>query len=114
MPFFKGMETMPLTDIAVRRAKVRTRAYKVADDSGLRLLVQPNGSKWWRYRYRLWGREKMLSAGAYPGTCLSQVGALAGEARKLVDQGKDPGAERVIAKKIQDNTFQTVTHDPLT
>ncbi len=87
---------MPLTDIAVREGKARTRAYKVADDSGLRL------------------REKMLSAVAYPGTCLSQVGALAGGARKLVDQGKDPGAERVIAKKIQDNTFQTVTHDPLT
>jgi len=39
---------MPLTDIAVRQAKARDRAYKLADASGLCLLVQPNGSKWWR------------------------------------------------------------------
>jgi len=76
---------MPLTDIAVRQAKARDRAYKLADSSGLCVLVQPNGSKWWRYRYRFWGCEKMLSVGVYPGTSLSQARALAGEARKLLD-----------------------------
>ena len=99
---------MPLTDIAVRQAKARDRAYKLADGSGLCLLVQPNGSKWWRYRYRFWGRENMLSVGVYPGTSLSQARALAGEARKLLDQGKDPGAERVIARKTQDTSFEAV------
>ena len=90
---------MPLTDIAMRQAKARDRAYKLADGSGLCLLVQLNGSKWWRYRYRFWGREKMLAVGVYPGTSLSQARAPAAEARKLLDAGKDPGAERVIAKK---------------
>jgi len=99
---------MPLTDIAVRQAKARDRAYKLADGSGLCLLVQPNGSKWWRYRYRFWGCEKMLSVGVYPGTSLSQARALAGEARNLLDEGKDPGAERVIARKTQDTSFQAV------
>jgi integrase len=107
-PFFKGIDTMSLTDIAVRQAKARDRAYKLADASGLCLLVQPNGSKWWRYRYRFWGREKMLSVGVYPGTSLSQARVLAGEARKALDAGKDPGVERVIAKTTQDNTFETV------
>src|SRR5437879_4078856 len=89
-PVFRGHRTMPLTDIAVRQAKARDRAYKLADGSGLCLLVQPSGSKWWRYRYRFWGREKMLSVGVYPGTSLSQARALAGEARMLLELGKDP------------------------
>ena len=99
---------MPLTDIAVRQTKARDRAYKLADGSGLCLLVQPNGSKWWRYRYRFWGCEKMLSVGVYPGTSLSQARALAGEARTLLGEGKDPGAERVIARKTQDTSFEAV------
>ena len=99
---------MSLTDIAVRQAKARDRAYKLADGAGLCLLVQPNGSKWWRYRYRFWGREKMLSVGVYPGTSLSQARVLAGEARKLLDLGKDPAAERLIARKTQDTSFESV------
>jgi len=57
---------MPLTDISVRQAKPRTRPYKVSDGGGLMLLIQPNGAKWWRMRYRFEGREKMLSLGLYP------------------------------------------------
>jgi hypothetical protein len=52
---------MPLTDTALRLAKPRERAYKLADGRGLCLLIQPNGSKWWRYRYEYRGTEKMLS-----------------------------------------------------
>jgi hypothetical protein len=43
--------------------------------------------------------EKITAAVSF----LSRV--LAGEARKLLDAGKDPGTVRVIAKKTQDNTF---------
>ena len=75
---------------------------------GLRVLVRPNGFKWWRYRYRFWGRDKMLSVGVYPGTLLSHARALAGAARELLGQGKDPGAERVIARKTQDTSFESV------
>ena len=42
---------MALTDTAIRLARPRERAYKLSDGRGLCLLVQPNGSKWWRYRY---------------------------------------------------------------
>ena len=47
---------MPLTDTQIRKAQPRPKAYKLADGSGLTLLVNPNGSKWWRLRYRLGGR----------------------------------------------------------
>ncbi len=43
---------MPLTDIAVRHARPRERVYRLNDGRGLVLLIQPSGSKWWRFRYR--------------------------------------------------------------
>src|ERR1700730_11822741 len=104
-PVFKA-RTMPLTDIAVRQAKARDRAYKLSDGSGLCLLIQPNGSKWWRFRYRWAGREKMLSVGVSPTTSLSQARALAAEAKRSLKDGKDPGAERVIARETQESSFQ--------
>ena len=41
-----------LTDVAVKNARARDRAYKKSDGRGLCLLVQPNGAKWWRFRYK--------------------------------------------------------------
>jgi hypothetical protein len=58
---------MPLTDMQARKAKPTERPYKLADGGGLFLLVQPNGSKLWRMKYRHEGREKLLSFGSYPG-----------------------------------------------
>ena len=48
---------MPLTDIAVRNAKAKTKPFKLSDGGGLFLWVQPAGGKWWRYKYRFAGRE---------------------------------------------------------
>ena len=39
-----------LTALKVKTAKPAARAYKIADGGGLFLLVQPNGSKLWRYK----------------------------------------------------------------
>ncbi len=55
---------MALSDTAIRNARPQEKPYKIAD--GLTLLVNPNGSKWWRLRYRFAGREKMVSLGVYP------------------------------------------------
>jgi hypothetical protein len=41
---------MGLTDVALRKAHARERPYELSDGRGLCLLVQPNGSKSWRYR----------------------------------------------------------------
>ena len=72
---------MPLTDTAVRQARARDRAYKLADGRGLTLLIQPNGSKWWRFRYRWAGAERMLSLGTYPDMPLAV--ALSAQAASL-------------------------------
>ncbi len=56
-----------LTDMAVRRAKATEKPLKLFDGGGLFLLVKPNGSRLWRMKYRVAGREKLLAFGAYPG-----------------------------------------------
>jgi len=51
----------------VRRAKPEAKAYTPGDGQGLSLLIEPNGSKSWRFRYRYAGKPKMISLGVYPG-----------------------------------------------
>ena len=98
---------MPLTDTAVRQARARDRAYKLADGRGLTLLIQPNGSKWWRFRYRWAGAERMLSLGTYPDTPLAEARNRREAARQALDKGIDPGAERRIEKHAVDRVWQT-------
>jgi hypothetical protein len=59
---------MTLSDAVIRSAKSRDKAYKLSDGQGLYLLVNPNGSRWWRFKYRVNGREKLISLGVYPDT----------------------------------------------
>jgi len=64
---------MALTDTAIRRAQVRSKPYKLFDASGLFLLVTPSGGKWWRFKYRFAGKEKLLSLGTYPEVSLKEA-----------------------------------------
>nr|WP_261371716.1 Arm DNA-binding domain-containing protein [Yersinia aleksiciae] len=50
---------MALTDVKVRSAKTEDKPYKLTDSDGMHLLVHPNGSKYWRLRYRYLGKENM-------------------------------------------------------
>ncbi|AOH84091.1 hypothetical protein AWL63_09060 [Sphingomonas panacis] len=57
---------MALKELEACYATERAKDYKLADGEGLYLLVRPNGSKLWRFKYRFDGKEKLLSFGAYP------------------------------------------------
>ena len=57
---------MALTDATIRKAKARATPWKLKDEKGLYLLVNPKGSKLWRFKFRVNGREKKLALGAYP------------------------------------------------
>ncbi len=57
---------MALTDAKIRAAKPTDKAYKLTDGAGMFLLVHPNGSRYWRLRYRILGKEKTLALGVYP------------------------------------------------
>lgn len=106
---------MPLSDLAIRNAKPKEKPYKLTDGDGLFVLVNPNGSKWWRFKYRFEGREKLLSVGVYPDTGLKEARQRRDEARKLVASGVDPSEQRRAAKTAKvaevENTFAVVAKE---
>ncbi len=81
---------MPLTDTAIRNAKPADKPQKLADGGGLYLLLNPNGSRWWRFDYRFDGKRKTLSMGTYPDTGLKDARDKRVAARKLVGSGLRP------------------------
>src|SRR6202162_6668798 len=104
---------MPLTDVSVRLARARDRAYKLSDGGGLCLLIQPSGKKWWRLRYKWEGKEQMLSMGVYPVVSLFQAREKRDDARRLLARKIDPGAERRAARTVYQSTFEAVARDYL-
>lgn len=85
---------MPLNDMQIRRAKPEAKAYTLGDGQGLSLLIEPNGSKSWRFRYRFAGKPKMISLGVYPTITLADARSRRDDARKLVAEGKNPSEIR--------------------
>jgi hypothetical protein len=85
---------MPLSDLAIRTLRPRERAYKVYDRDGLLLLVNPGGSKLWRWRYRFDQKEKLMALGEYPVVTLGEARDRHLAARKILAGGSDPMAER--------------------
>jgi integrase len=103
---------MPLTNTAILAAKPAEKPYKLPDEKGLFLLVHPNGSKYWRQKYRLGGKEKMLAHGIYPDVGLKDARTRRDEARKLLANDIDPGADRKAQKSakldLARNSFEAV------
>jgi integrase len=99
---------MELTDGEIRKAKPDEKARKLFDGKGLFLLLTPTGGKWWRFKYRIGGREKLLSLGTYPEVTLAEARDRRDEARKLVAAKVDPSTERKAAKVAGTNTFSAV------
>jgi integrase len=101
---------MKLTDAAVRKAKPETKPYKMADGGGMYLEVMPNGSKYWRMKYRHSGKEKRLAFGVYPDVPLTLARERRENARKLLATDVDPGEHRkaVNAAKVEraGNSFE--------
>jgi len=103
---------MPLTDTAVKRAKPGPRPVKLSDGKGMYLLVNPTGSKLWRWKYRVLGKERVMSFGAYPDVSLAQARESLDAARKLLASGADPVAKRKADRKASltaaENSFEAV------
>ncbi len=57
---------MSLTSTAIRNTRAAERPVKLFDGGGLFLLLSPAGGKWWRLKYRVGGKEKLMSLGSYP------------------------------------------------
>jgi hypothetical protein len=80
---------MALTNTEVLKAKPGPSPVKMADGRGLYRLITPAGSKLWRWRYRILGKEKLMAIGAYPDVSLAQARDKVDEARKELATGSD-------------------------
>lgn len=92
---------MPMSDTKIRSFKPRDKPYKVGDFDGLYMTVTPNGSRLWHMKYRVMGREKRLSFGAYPAVSLARARQLRDEARSLLAEGRDPGEVKQQRKRTE-------------
>ncbi|EAP0313187.1 integrase [Salmonella enterica] len=104
---------MALTDIKVRTVKPADKPFKLTDGEGMHLLVNPNGSKYWRLQYRFSGKQKMLALGVYPMVSLAEARKRRDAAKKLVSDGIDP-SQKKKEDKIEESgslTFEAVARD---
>ncbi|KPF80499.1 integrase arm-type DNA-binding domain-containing protein [Novosphingobium sp. AAP93] len=112
---------MALSITTIRNAKPKAKPYKLADEKGLFLLVQPSGGMLWRMKYRVDGRdsdgnpkrvEKKLGLGTYPEVSLKDARERRDEARRQLANGIDPAEQKrrdVLASRVSAaNTFASV------
>lgn len=101
---------MPINDLQCRSAKPLEKPYKMHDSDGLYLKVMPNGSKYWRLKYRLLGKDKEMSLGIYPDISLTDARKGRDDAKEKVRQNIDPALvrleQRQLATFAQANTFE--------
>ena len=105
---------MALTDTKVRSAKPEAKEYSLVDGDGMFLLVHPNGSKYWRFRFRFGGKQHLMAFGTYPEVSLADARQKREDARKLVAAGVDPREHKRAKKEEQAKaifTFEVVARD---
>ncbi len=85
-----------LTNAAVKAARARASAYKIADERGLHLFVAPTGRKSFRWRFRFAGQEQLLTIGQWPEVTLDSARARAEAAREQLGRGVDPRSAPLV------------------
>ncbi|MFY9328178.1 MAG: integrase arm-type DNA-binding domain-containing protein [Georgfuchsia sp.] len=106
---------MALTDTAIKNAKPESKPVKLSDERGLYLLLNPNGSRWWRFDYRFDDKRKTISLGIYPDVSLKTARIRREDARVLLADGVDPGVQRKAEKQAKaeagSNTFEALARE---
>lgn len=103
-----------LTVLGVEQTRPRASRFEVPDAKiiGLRLVVQTTGAKSWAVRYTIAGRDRKHTLGPFPRIGLEAARKLASAALRTVAEGRDPGAEKIEARRReqsgQDQTFGAV------
>ncbi len=103
---------MKLTDPTIKAAAPKEKTYPLSDGEGLTLYVQPNGAKWWRYRYSFNGKAQMLSLGVYPDVTLKAARTERDRLQAMLKAGVNPSQkrqeEKITAKIAAENSFEAV------
>lgn len=98
-----------LTIKQIDAAKPKDKPYRLLDGNGLYLYVPASGKKVWQLRYKIDGKEKVLTVGKYPLMSLQEARDKAWLAKKDISVGVDP----VKAKKlsVKNNSFGAIYHE---
>lgn len=105
-----------LSALAIKNATSQGKSvHKYPDGGGLYLWVNLDGSKYWRVRYWVGPKEKLLSVGTYPKVSLADARTARDKLQKQRADGLDPGvqrkAEKVAAALSAANTFEAVARE---
>lgn len=92
---------MKLTATEIKAARPKEKAYKLSDGGGMYLEVFPNGTKSWRLKYRIGGKEKRVVFGVYPTVTLAEARTKRDEAKRVLAAGGDPGQEKQAEKQAK-------------
>lgn len=99
-----------LSDTTCNTAKATGKEYQKADGGGLSLVIRREGTKVWRYEYRVNGKKEKLLLGSYPAMSLKEARAAHQEKKQLVDRGISPlaadrDAQQAVVEKENRVTF---------
>ena len=105
---------MALTFFDIKSVAPKEKPFKLSDGDGL-YLVLPNGHKFWRFRYRFAGIEKMLALGPFPAVSLAEARIKRDAARQSLIEGVDPSVQkkldRIAAETAARNTFGLIAEE---
>ncbi len=110
---------MPLTDKGVQAAKAKpgAKVTKLSDGGGLQLWLFPDGAKRWRLSYRFADKQKLLAIGVYPAVGLKDAREAREDAKRLLEDGRDPSLAKKLAKAAKAtasaNTFDAIAAELL-
>lgn len=106
---------MALSDTRIKAIKPAEKDFKLADEKGLFLLVRSTGAKYWRLKYRIDGKEKLLALGVYPDVSLAKARKARDTAREQIAEGIDPSLHRKATafarKDAATNSFEVVARE---
>lgn len=102
---------MPLSETAIRIAKPEPKPFKIADNGGMYLLVQPNGSKYFRFDYRFAGKRRTAAIGVYPDLSLKQARVERDRIKGLISSGIDPSVQEKPSEFPEVVTFEMVARE---
>jgi len=87
------------SDLSIKALQAKDKPYRLNDGKGLFILVNPDGSKYWRFNYSFQNKRKKLSLGVYPETGLKVARNKAAECREQILHNIDPSQSRKDQKQ---------------
>ena len=85
-----------LTELGIRKSTCGPKQKKMTDGKGLFLLLHPNGSKYWRMKYQLMGKGKLLAFGVWPEVSLTEACKIRNETKLILKSVNDPSVKERI------------------